>query len=68
MALYEKSARATSRTDSPFNPGQRHRANFARQAIFAEFQARDAKAILQPNFLDRLPGQSPRPSPGARFR
>ena len=58
----------SSRADRLFNPGRRHRADFARQAVFAEFRARDAKAILDIDFIDRAPGAAPRPSAEVRFR
>ncbi len=40
--------------------GQRHRNDFARQAVFAEFGKRHAKAIDQIDFIDRRPDQAPR--------
>ena len=46
--------------------GRRHRANFARAAVFAEF-GRNAFAIDQADFEDRLPGDMPAASPEARF-
>ena len=55
------------RTDKPYNPGQRHNANFARGAVFAEF-GRAAFAIDQGDFEDRKPWQMPMRSPSARFR
>ncbi len=39
------------------------RASFAREAVFAEFRARDAKAILDVNFVDRRPDEMPRMPP-----
>ncbi len=48
---------------------RRHRHdNFARAAVFAEFRARDAKAILDAGFVDRAPSPVPRLSPEARPR
>ncbi len=43
-------------------------AGFARDAVFAEFRSRDAKAILQADFTDRAPGDMPMSSPEARFK
>ena len=61
-------ARAASRADRPFNPGRRHRAEFARQATIDAFGWRFARAIDQADFIDRAPGQLPLPAPEARFR
>ncbi len=41
-------------------------AGFARAAVFAEFRARDARALDQADFVDRAPGELPRPSPEVR--
>ncbi len=68
MTLYAISARAARRADSPFNPGQRHRATFARQATIDAFGWRFARALDQADFLDRFPGEMLKPSPEARFR
>ena len=57
----------SSRTGRPFNPGRRHRADFARAAVFACF-GRHAFALDQVDFIDRLPGQLPLLSPEARSR
>ncbi len=65
MTYTTPGARAASRR-RPFNPGRRHRANFARAAVFAEF-GRNAFAIDQADFEDRLPGDMPAASPEARF-
>ena len=59
-------ARNSSRTGKPYNPGRRHRANFARSAVFSEF-GRHAWALDQADFVDRLPGDLPRQSPEARL-
>ncbi len=59
--------RATSRR-RPFNPGRRHRADFARQATIAAFGWHFARALDQADFVDRRPGQFPLPSPEARYR
>ena len=59
--------RNSSRTGKPFNPGRRHRANFARAAVHTEF-GRHAFAIDQGDFIDRKPWQMPTRSPDARLR
>ncbi len=56
MPLNTATPRNSSRTSKPFNPGRRHRANFARAAVFAEF-GRAAFAIDQGDFSDREPWQ-----------
>ena len=60
--------RNSSRTGRPFNPGRRHRADFARQATIDTFGWRHARALDQADFLDRQPGDMPKSSPEARFR
>ncbi len=66
MSSYSLGTKISSRTGKPFNPGRRHRADFARAAVFAEFRSRDAKAILDVDFIDRPSGQLPLPAPEAR--
>ncbi len=61
MDMYDIPTRRSRRSDRPFNPGRRHRADFARAAVFTEFSPRDAKAILQADFVDRAPGDLRRP-------
>ena len=61
-------ARAASRADRLSNPDRRSRANFARQATIDAFGWRFAKTLDQGNFIDRLPGHLPHPSPEARSR
>ena len=39
------------------------RAAFAKSAVFEEFRARDARAILDANFIDRQLDEMPRLSP-----
>lgn len=56
----------SSRTGRPYNPGRRHRANFAREMTLAQFRPRDGRALLQADFIDRLPNGLPRSSPEAR--
>ncbi len=58
-------ARWSSRASNSHN-GRHHRADFARVAVFEEFRARDAKAILDVNFVDRRSDEMPRLSPEAR--
>ncbi len=60
-------ARAASRR-RPFNPGRRHRANFARQATIDAFGWHFARTLDQAGFVDRRPGQLPLLSPEARSR
>ena len=60
--------RRSSRADRPFNPGRRHRADFARQATIDAFGWHHARALDQSTFVDRAPGEMPRSSPEARFR
>ncbi len=61
-------ARRSSRTDRPFNPGRRHRANFARQATIDAFGWHYARTLDQANFIDRPSGKFPLPAPEARFK
>ncbi len=58
-------ARNSSRTSPTPNPDLRHRASFARAAVFAEF-GRHSRALDQADFVDRMPGDPARPSPDAR--
>ena len=67
MSITTPPARAASRR-RPFNPGRRHRANFARQATIDAFGWHFARALDQADFVDRLPGQLPLPAPEARYR
>ena len=48
--------RRLGRADYPENPEIRHRANFARAAVFAEF-GRHGRALDQDDFIDRRPWQ-----------
>ena len=68
MEVYNTPSHRSRRTDKPFNPGRRHRANFARQATIDAFSWRFARALDQANFVDRAPGEMPGSSPEARFR
>ena len=67
MSITTPTARNSSRTDRPFNPGQRRRGGFARAAVHMAF-GRNAKALDQVNFEDRKPLQMPMRSPTARFK
>ena len=60
MSLTTPPARRSSRTDRPFNSNRRHD-DFARDAVFAEFRGRDARAIDQGDFEDRRPHEFARP-------
>ncbi len=52
---------------NPTRSDRRHRAEFARQATIAAF-GRHARALDWDDFVDRQPGEFPRPSPEARIR
>ncbi len=67
MFITTPRARAASRR-RPFNPGRRHRANFARQATIDAFSWRYARALDQGDFEDRKPWEVPARAPGARVR
>ncbi len=68
MSITTPPARRSSRTGKPFNPGRRHRADFARRAIIDAFGWHFARALDQADFIDRLTGQFPRPLPEAQTR
>ena len=68
MSITTPPARRSSRTGKPFNPGRRHRTDFARQATIDAFGWHFARALDQADFIDRPPGQFPLASPEARFR
>ena len=68
MSSYSLGPKISSRTGKPFNPGRRHRADFARQTTIDAFGWRFARMLDQADFVDRAPGQFPRPAPEARFR
>ena len=68
MSISTSTPRRSRRTNPPFNPGRRHRANFARQATINAFGWHFARALDQADFVDRAPGQLPHPSPEARSR
>ena len=68
MSITTSPARRIGRADRPFNPGRRHRADFARQTVIAEFGWHFARALDQADFVDRAPGQFPHLAPEARSR
>ncbi len=53
---------------NPTRSDRHHRADFARQATIDAFGWRYARALDQADFMDRQPGEFPRPSPEARIR
>ncbi len=67
MSITTSPARNSSRTDRPYNPGRRHRANFARAAVISEF-GRHAWALDHADFEDRKPWERPVRSPEARSK
>ncbi len=54
------------RLSYPLVTGRRRRADYARQAVIAEFGWRNARTLDQGDFVDRAPGELPGPSPEAR--
>ena len=56
MFVTTPDARRLGRVSHPENPEIRHRAKFARQAVFAEF-GRHGRAIDYDEFVDRKPWQ-----------
>ncbi len=67
MDMYNTPSRRSRRARNPHN-SRRHRADFARQAVFTEFGARFARALDQANFVDRLPDAQMCLAPGAWFQ
>ncbi len=53
-------------TPLPNHSNRRVRASFARAAVHMAFGRHD-RALDQGDFIDRLPGDLPTPSPEARF-
>ena len=68
MTITTLPARNSSRTGRPYNPGRRHRADFARAAVYAEFGYRHERAVDYVDFVDRRPDQAPLSAPGARLK
>ena len=58
MISYTTTTRAARRTRPD------HRTKFARQATIDAFGWRYARALDQADFIDRRPGDLPKPSPG----
>ncbi len=54
--------RASTRPDRAYQISK-HRADFARAAVFEEFRTRNARAIDYDGFVDRRPNEPPRPPP-----
>ncbi len=67
MSITTPTARNSSRADRPYNPGQRHRANFARAATISAF-GHHAWALDHADFVDRKPWEMPVRSPEARSK
>ena len=67
MSITTPTARNSSRADSPFNPGRRHRANFAPAATISAF-GRHAWALDHADFVDRQPWERPARSPEVRSK
>ena len=55
------------KTPLPIRSNRRVRANFARAATIAAF-GHHARSLDWNDFVDRLPGEMPVPSPEARFK
>ncbi len=68
MSITTLDARRLGRADHPSTPERRIRANFARQATIAAFGWRHGRALDQADFVDRLPGETPLPSPETRLK
>ena len=56
--------RASTRSDRAYQISK-HRASFARRAVFLEFRRRDAAAIDFDGFVDRRANETPRLAPEA---
>ncbi len=63
MTSYTTTTPKSSPAGYPSNPNRRIRATFARQATIAAFGWRHGRALDQADFVDRLPGETPLPSP-----
>ncbi len=60
MSIYAPSSRQASRP-APHTSSAARRAAFAKDAVFAEFPARAARALNQADFKDHRPDRGPRP-------
>ncbi len=59
MSIYAHSA--TQATRPAFSTSSaKHRADFARSAVYEDFRSRDARAIDYGGFRDRQPNEAPR--------
>ncbi len=67
MSINTPDARRLGRTGHPSNTNRRVRASFARAATMAAF-GRHGRALDQADFVDRLPGETPLPSPETRLK
>ncbi len=65
MSITTPSPRRSSARSNPHSD-RRQRADFARQATIDAFGWRFARALDQADFVDRAPGDMPRPSPEVR--
>ncbi len=68
MSINTLDARRLGRADHSSNSDCRVRASFARQATIAAFGWRHGRALDQADFVDRLPGETPLPSPETRLK
>ncbi len=59
MSIYAHSATQATRP-VPRTSSAKHRADFARAAVFEEFRTRNARAIDYGGFRDRQPNEAPR--------
>ncbi len=59
MRIYTRAGGQASRP-APDIPSAKHRASFARDAVFTEFRPRDARALGHDGFKDRRPNDGPR--------
>lgn len=55
MTFYTIAVSTASRVYPTFDPGRRHRADFARQATIDAFGWRHARTLDQGDFIDRKP-------------
>ena len=60
MLIYTHSTTQANKPAS-HTSSAKHRASFARDAVFADFRPGDARALDHDSFTDRRPDQGPRP-------